>query len=94
MQDARDDGVEVAYDHMTICKSFACRSRQITTPVPCYSVLTGRMPFLPSNQQRKSTEGDKYFINCLVHLCTCALRIGLIFENMVMNIIMTRWVGC
>ena len=42
-----------------ICKS-APRSRQITTPAPHHSVFTGRMPFLPPNQQRQSTED-----NCL-----------------------------
>ena len=41
-----------------ICKS-APRSRQITTPAPHYSVFTGRMPFLPPNQQRQSTEGTR-----------------------------------
>ena len=40
-----------------ICKS-APRSRQITTPAPHQSIFfTGRMPFLPPNQQRQSTEG-------------------------------------
>jgi len=39
-----------------ICKS-APRSRPITTPAPHHSVFTGRMPFLPPNQQRQSTEG-------------------------------------
>ena len=39
-----------------ICKS-APRSRQITTPAPHHSVFIGRMPFLPPNQQRQSTEG-------------------------------------
>ena len=39
-----------------ICKS-APRSRQITTQAPHHSVFTGRMPFLPPNQQRQSTEG-------------------------------------
>ena len=39
-----------------ICKS-APRSRQITTPAPHHSDFTGRMPFLPPNQQRQSTEG-------------------------------------
>jgi len=39
-----------------ICKSAPC-SRQITTPAPHRSVFTGRMPFLPPNQQRQSTEG-------------------------------------
>ena len=40
-----------------ICKS-APRSRQITTPASRHSVFfTSRMPFLPPNQQRQSTEG-------------------------------------
>ena len=39
-----------------VCKS-APRSRQITTPAPHHSVFTDRMPFLPPNQQRQSTEG-------------------------------------
>ena len=39
-----------------ICKS-APRSRQITMPSPHHSVFTGRMPFLPPNQQHQSTEG-------------------------------------
>ena len=39
--------------HMQI----APRSRQITMPAPHHSVFTGRMPFLPPNQQRQSTEG-------------------------------------
>jgi len=42
----------------TICKSFAPHSRQITTPAPHHSVFTGRMPFLPPNQQCQSTEGN------------------------------------
>ena len=42
-----------------ICKS-ASRSRQITTPAPHHSVFAGRMPFLPPNQQRQSTEGKGY----------------------------------
>ena len=39
-----------------ICKS-THRSRIITTPAPHHSFFTGRMPFLPPNQQRQSTEG-------------------------------------
>ena len=40
-----------------ICKS-APRTRQITTPALHHSCFfTGRMPFLPPNQQRQSTEG-------------------------------------
>ena len=42
-----------------ICKS-APRSRQITMPAAHRSVFfTGRMPFLPPNQQLQSTEGKK-----------------------------------
>jgi len=39
-----------------VCKRAPC-SRQITTPAPHSSIFTGRMPFLPPNQQRQSTEG-------------------------------------
>ena len=39
-----------------ICKS-APRSRQITTPAPTTQIFTGRLPFLPPNQHRQSTEG-------------------------------------
>jgi len=42
----------------TICKS-APRSRQITTPAP-HQFFTDRMPFLPPNQQRQSTEGKPW----------------------------------
>jgi len=42
--------------HWAVCKS-ASLSRQITTPAPRRSVFTGRVPFLPPNQQRQSTEG-------------------------------------
>ena len=39
-----------------ICKSAPC-SRQITMSAPHHSFFTVRMPFLPPNQQRQSTEG-------------------------------------
>ena len=40
-----------------LCKS-APRYRQITMPAPQHSVFAGRMPFLPPNQERQSTEGN------------------------------------
>jgi len=50
-----------------ICKS-APRSRQITTPAPHHSIFfTGRMPFLPPNQQRQSTEGNIVIHNIVIH---------------------------
>jgi len=36
-----------------------CTSLQATTPAPTTQFFTGRMPFLPPNQQRQSTEGTK-----------------------------------
>jgi len=36
---------------------FAPHCRQITMPVPYYSIFTGRVPFLPPSQQNQSTEG-------------------------------------
>jgi len=42
-----------------ICKSAPC-STQITMPVPHSQFFTGRMPFLPPNQQHQSTEGAVY----------------------------------
>ena len=46
-----------------ICKS-ASRSRQITMPAPHHSsFFTVRMPFLPPNQQRQSTEGKQYLLS-------------------------------
>jgi len=38
------------------------RSRQITMPVIHHLVFTGRMPFLPPNQQRQSIEGSINYI--------------------------------
>jgi len=39
-----------------ICKSAPC-SRQTTTPAPHHCFFTVRMPLMPPNQQRQSTEG-------------------------------------
>jgi len=49
----------------TVCKS-APRSRQITTPAPTTQFLqfTDRMPFLPPNQQRQSTEATVSLRKC------------------------------
>jgi len=43
----------------TICKSFAPHSIQIIMPVPHYLVFTDQMPFLPPNQQHRSTQGPR-----------------------------------
>jgi len=53
-----------------ICKC-APRSRQITMPAPHHSVFTGRMPFLPPNQQLQSTDCRKWLLNlfCVSIIC-------------------------
>ena len=45
-----------------ICKS-APRCRQITTPAHTTQFFTRRMPFLPPNQQRQSTEGTLTYLD-------------------------------
>ena len=42
--------------HMQVCTLL----RTDTMPAPTTQFLTGRMPFLPPNQQRQSTEGIKH----------------------------------
>jgi len=46
----------------TICKQFAPRSRQISTPAPRHSIFMGWMLFLMPNQQCQSTEGTSLII--------------------------------
>ena len=47
----------------TICKQYAHRSRQITTPTPHHSIFTGQMLFLTPNQQCQSIE----YIHTYIH---------------------------
>ena len=69
-----------------ICKS-APSSRPITTPTPHHSVFTGRMPFLPPNQQRQSTEGNyklqttKKFRLSRLHLCPYKFTVSMLSCN-------------
>jgi len=57
-----------------VCKS-APHSRQITTPAPHHSVVTGRMPFLPPNQQRQSNEGNSCLPVTINENCTRSCNI-------------------
>ena len=43
--------------HMQVCTSFQTDNHASTTPLKFF---TGRMPFLPPNQQRQSTEGSTF----------------------------------
>ena len=51
-----------------ICKS-ATRFREITMPAPHHSLFTGRIPFLPPNQQHQSTETKAvvFTVSCTKH---------------------------
>jgi len=46
--------------HMQV---YTSRSRQKTTPASHHSAFTGRMPFLPPDQQRQSSEGNRTYID-------------------------------
>ena len=64
-----------------ICKSAPC-SRQITMPAPHHSFFTGRMPFLPPNQQRQSTEGSERTSKLVAALLRVAeVTAGLVESN-------------
>ena len=52
---------QLGHMQLKVCTSL----QQITTPAPHHSVFTGRMTFLPPNQQRQSTEG--FFTKTLIH---------------------------
>ena len=86
-----------------ICKS-ASRSGQITMPAPYHSsFFTGRMPFLPPNQQRQSTEGTKYWCHCNINSCGMIavkqpvdivkydLRLCIQYANLHSNTILSVW---
>ena len=87
-----------------VCKS-APRSRQITMPAPHHSVFTGRMPFLPPNQQRKSTEGHLqlcWYISTFGYVLKCASVLELwsgqgwwhLAEEDVQGLLWRRHCGC
>jgi len=45
--------------HMQVCNSLQTDNHTSTSPL---SFFTGRMPFLPPNQQHQSTEGSIFLI--------------------------------
>jgi len=51
-----------------ICKSAPC-PRQVAMPASHHSVFTGQMPFLLSNQQHQSTEGQLTLSEFEGHFC-------------------------
>jgi len=67
-------------------KSSPC-SRQTTTPAPHQSVFTGRMPFLPPNEQRQSTEGKRLTKNCFLdQLKSTDQQSGSVYKNNAVNV--------
>jgi len=57
----------------TMCRSFAPRYEQITTPVPHHSVFTGRLPFLPLSVQPTASKHWRY----LSALWTAEIKIAI-----------------
>ena len=60
LNEARYDGVLGCTGISYICKQSASRSRQITTPTPHHSILTGWMLFLVPNPQCQSTQAHTH----------------------------------
>ena len=74
----------------TICKSFAPRCREVTTPAPHHSVFTGRMLFLLPNQPCQG------LWHCCVHFCTDIDSSGnnsMLDGHNVTWVCVTWWVG-
>ena len=57
--------------HMQVCNSLQTDNHTSTAPL---SFFTGRMPFLPPNQQPQSTEGSFVAINFLQKIITRAVE--------------------
>jgi len=53
----------------------APRSRQITMPAPTTQFFTRRMPFLPPNRQRQSTEDNNNTIISVIHQADIELNL-------------------
>jgi len=49
---------------MQVCTSLQTDNHASTPPL---SIFTGRMPFLPPNQQRQSTEGNTCLLTCWLY---------------------------
>ena len=71
-------------DHMQVCTSLQTDNHASTSPL---SFFTGRMPFLPPNQQRQSTEGmiwselNSSCVHMLSDWKVCIARTKLEFTN-------------
>ena len=75
----------------TICKSFALRSRQITTPAPHHCIFfTGQMPFLPPNQQSQK-HWRTLFVKQMPSNCTCKSSIAYPINNENYMVRMPYW---
>ena len=61
--------------HMQVCTSFQTDYHANTPPL---SFFTGRMPFLPPNQQRQSTEGKVPEKRAVKRACVCVKRLMLL----------------
>ena len=72
----------------------APHSREITTPTPHRSVFTGRMPFLPPNQQHQSTEDNAQLMplhpKTLLSLASFQSRLVLFFWYRLVQVVVEK----
>jgi len=64
--------------HMQVCISLQTDNHASTPPL---SFFTGRMPFLPPNQQRQSTEGNKISLNKNNKMCRVTMPAEFYTDN-------------
>ena len=60
---------QLGHMHMQVCTLLQTDNHTSTH----HSFFTGRMPFLPPNQQRQSTEGTTVKVKTVLHFENCAL---------------------
>jgi len=66
------------------------QQEMITMPAPHHSVFTGRMSFLPPNQQRQSTEGNSVLCTKLL-LIICSLQLKI--SQLLLQAVIRRYTG-
>jgi len=73
--------------HMQVCTSFQTDNHASIPPLSFFLIFTGRMPFLPPNQQRQSTEANLQISTVYKGTNQQILTTGVVLETVV------QWVG-
>ena len=70
--------------HMQVCISLQTDNHASTPPL----FFTGRMPFLPPNQQCQSTEGSHLCLQKILKFCFFATEVTIFYDH---NLLMYLW---